>query len=145
MRSVVEMEIRGPRDRVVALYADPANNTKWMDDLAHNEPIFGRPGDVGSQYRMVAKDSDMHFVATVVAVRADHVQLHLAERRVSVDVHVDCTALNGNTTRFVSREEFHFRGLLPRLGGLLARGAIRKAHRRHMDAFKRFAETALGR
>jgi polyketide cyclase/dehydrase/lipid transport protein len=141
MRSVVELEIEGPRDRIAELYADASNNSKWMDDLVRNEPIFGQPGDVGSQYRMVSRDSDMHFVVTVVSVRPDNVRLHLDERRATVDVNVDFVPLNASVTRFVSTEEFHFKRLVPRLAGLFARRAIRTAHQRHMEAFKRFAES----
>ena len=33
MKSVVELEINAPKHRVAALFADPNNNTRWMDDL----------------------------------------------------------------------------------------------------------------
>jgi hypothetical protein len=36
---------------------------------------------------------------------------------------------------------FHFKGLMSGIFGFLAGFAIRKAHRRHMEAFKAFAET----
>jgi hypothetical protein len=48
--------------------------------------------------------------------------------------------LSPGTTRLVSEEVFTFKGLLSKAFGLLARPAIRRAHRRHMEGFKRFAE-----
>ena len=82
MKSVVELDIDVPREKLAALSADPANITKWMDDLERYEPLTGEPGMPGSTYRMVPKEAI----------------------------------------------------------GFFAGGAIRKAHRKHMDAFKRFAE-----
>jgi len=141
VRSVVDIEIDAPRELVAELYSDASNNPKWMDDLERNEPISGVPGEPGSSYRMVSRDSDMHFVVTVVSVQLpENVRLHLEWKRSTVDINVDFIQLDTNLTRFVSTEDFRFSGFLPRLGGLLARSAIRAAHRRHMEGFKRFAE-----
>jgi uncharacterized protein YndB with AHSA1/START domain len=141
MRSVVDLEIAAPRERVAELYADPDNNPKWMEDLERNEPISGKLGEPGSRYRMVSKDSDMHFVVTVVSVRLpENVQLHLDWKQSTVDINVDFRQQDVGTTRFVSTEDFNFTGLLPRIFGRLATRAIKSAHRRHMEAFKRFAE-----
>jgi uncharacterized protein YndB with AHSA1/START domain len=141
MRSVVDIEIEAPRELVAELYSDASNNPRWMDDLERNEPISGEPGEPGSKYRMVSKDSDMHFVVTVVSVQfPENVKLHLEWKGFTVDINVDFIQLDTNSTRFVSTEDFSFSGFLPRLGGLLARRAIRSAHRKHMEGFKRFAE-----
>ena len=142
MRSIVELEIEKPRQRVAELYSDPNNNPKWMDDLERNEPLSGNMGEPGSQYRMVSKDSDMHFVVTVVSVRLpENVQLHLDWKHATVDINVDFLPLNVGATRFVSTEVFRFKGFAWRIGGLFARRPIKNAHRRHMEAFKRFAES----
>ena len=44
MRSVVDLNIQAPRDPVAALFADPMNSPKWMDDIDRCEPISGTPG-----------------------------------------------------------------------------------------------------
>jgi hypothetical protein len=33
MESVIELEINVPQARLAALFADPQQNTKWMDDV----------------------------------------------------------------------------------------------------------------
>jgi len=43
----------------------------------------------------------------------------------------------------VSEEQFRFKSALGRLLGLLAQPLIRRAHRRHMVSFKRFAEDRI--
>lgn len=141
MRSVVDLEINAPRELVAELYSDPSNNPKWMEDLERNEPISGVLGEPGSKYRMVSKDSAMHFVVTVVSVYLpENVRLHLEWKQFTVHINVDFIQLDAGLTRFISTEDFAFTGLRARLLGLLARSAIKTAHRRHMEGFKRFAE-----
>jgi hypothetical protein len=67
MKSVVEIEINVPKEKLAALFADPNNNIVWMDDLEKLEYISGDPGMPGSRYRMVSKagPGKMAFVATV--------------------------------------------------------------------------------
>jgi hypothetical protein len=68
MKSALELNIQAPRDTVAALFADPANNSKWMTDLDRCEPVTGSPGMPGSAYRMVPKrKSDPGFIATVLS------------------------------------------------------------------------------
>ena len=141
MRSVVEVDIEAPQHKVAALFADPGNSMEWMEDMAQYEPIGGEPGMPGSIYRLVPKDGEA-FVATVVSrdLPREH-QLYLDAPGVAVAIKGSFAALSPHRTRLKSEEEFDFKGgLLARLGGLLHRGAIQKAHRRQMQAFRRYVE-----
>lgn len=57
----------------------------------------------------------------------------------AVELEID-VPFSSSRTRLVSEELFTFKGALGAVLGFLARGAIKKAHRRHMEWFKRFAE-----
>ena len=141
MRSVIGLDINGPQERVAAIYADPHYSTKWMDDLQRYEPISGVPGTPGSTYRLVPKTGSMTFVATVISSKLPtEVRLRLDGSGVAVAVTGRFAALSSDRTRLISEEVFRFKGLFHKLLGLVARSTIRKAHRRHMEAFKRFAE-----
>ena len=142
MKSVVEVEIHVPQARLADLYADPKQNTKWMDDMERIEPISGELGMPGSKYRLVPKKGDMVFVATVLA-RNLPAELHLSleARNVIISVKGFFTALSPRSTRLTHEQVYSFKGLLYKVVGFLARRAIKKAQRRHMEAFKRFAET----
>lgn len=141
MRSVVNLNIQGPRDPVAALFADPMNIAKWMDDIDRCEPISGAPGLPGSTYRMVPKSGNRVFVATVLSRDLPReVRLQLDAADMTVWITDRFSALSENATRLVSEEEFRFQSALRRLFGFLAQPLIRRAHRRHMVAFKRFAE-----
>jgi hypothetical protein len=57
-------------------------------------------------------------------------------------VNVRFVALSSERTRLISEEVFRFKGLFNKVFGFLAQRSIKKAHRRHMEAFKRFAEAS---
>jgi len=141
MKSIVELDVELPRERVATLFADPENSTAWMHDLAKYEPISGQLGAQGFKYRLTPKKGDMVFVATVISndlPNATSVDLRAA--RVSVAVTARFIAISPSRSRLVSVEVFTFKGVVGKIMGLFAGGAIRKAHREHMESFKRFAE-----
>jgi hypothetical protein len=141
VRSVVELDIDVPQATLAALMADPGNSTKWMDDLERYEPISGEPGTPGSTYRLVPKSGKMVFVATVISSgRPNEVRLHLDASNVAVSVTDRFVRLSPDRTRVISEEVFSFKGLIPTVFGIIGQRAIRRAHRRHMAGFKRFAE-----
>lgn len=141
MKSVVEFDITARQSVVADLFMDPNNNPKWMDDLDRIEPIKGKPGEPGSVYRMVPKHDDRVFVATVLAKDPrGEATLSLVAPDTSISIKVRLHKLAWDRTRVVSEEKFRFNGLLGTATALLAAPAIRRAHRRHMEAFKRFAE-----
>jgi len=141
MRSVVELDIDGPRERVAELFADPANITKWMHDLARCEPVSGMFGTTGSSYRMVPKTGDMAFVATILLRNLpEEVRLRLDGKNMVVMITDRFSVTSMGTTRIRSVEEFRFTSLLGRLIGFVAQGSIKKAHLSHMKSFKEFVE-----
>ena len=141
MKSVVELDINVPQSRAADLYMDPSNNPKWMDEIDRIEPISGTLGEPGSVYRMVPKRDDRVFVATVVAKDPPaETRLSLVAPDTSVSVTAKLHAVADGRTKLISEETFEFQGLLGRVIGLVASPAIRRAHRRHMESFKRFAE-----
>jgi hypothetical protein len=140
MKSVVELEIDVPQARLADLFTDPQQCTSWMDDIDRVETISGQPGMPGYKYRLVPKKGEMVFVATVLAGNLPaEARLSLEASNVTVSVKGTFVALSSDRTRLTSEEVFSFRGPLKAFG-FLEQGAIRAAHRRHMEAFKRFAE-----
>ena len=141
MKSVVELAINAPQAKLADLFADPENNTKWMDDIERYEPISGTAGMPGSKYRLVPKTGNTIFVATVVARDLpNELTLILDASNVVVSVTDKFVALSSEKTKLISEEVFSFKGLFNKVFGFLAQRTIRNAHRRHMEAFKRFAE-----
>ena len=141
MKSVVDLEISVPQRKLAELFADPANNPKWMDELERIEPIDGELGMPGSKYRFVTKKGDMDFVATVVKRELpDEVRLNLDSSSIAVSITDRFVEASPEVTKLISVEEFRFKSKFGKLFGFLSQWAIKKAHRRHMQAFKQFAE-----
>jgi hypothetical protein len=141
MKSVVELDVKVRQAKLAELFTDPQHNPEWMDDVERIEPIGGDLGKPGSTYRLVPKQRKLIFVARVISLELPtEVKLILDAPSVSVLVTGKFLALSEETTRLVSEEIFSFKGIFGKLFGLLARGAIKSAHRRHMESFKRFAE-----
>ncbi len=141
MTSRVELNINARQTPLAEAFAEPRNNPAWMDDIERIEPLSGELGQTGSSYRLVPKRGKQIFVATVEK-RALPVELKLFldSPRVSVSITDTFHRISDSQTKLISEETFRFKGLLGRLAGLSARRAIKRAHRRHMEAFKRFAE-----
>ena len=144
MKSHVELDIHGRQEDLAELFADPQNNPQWMDDIDHIEPLHGEPGDTGSVYRMVPKRGHMVFVATVVGrALPTRLQLLLEGQGVSMRATDTFLRLSERETKLISDEEFSFEGFFARITGWFGRWEIARAHRRHLEAFKRFAERQL--
>jgi hypothetical protein len=141
MKSVVELDVNVPQAKLAELFADPRRNPEWMDDLERIEPLEGDLGSPGSTYRLVPKEGRLIFVAQVVSRDLPtQARLVLDAPNVSVFVTGKFEALSERATRLISEEIFCFKGLFGGLVSIFARRAIKSAHRRHMESFKRFAE-----
>jgi hypothetical protein len=139
--NVTEVDIEVPQATLARLFADPANLTQWMDDMDRIEPISGQLGMPGSRFRMVPKQGDRVFVATVVERDLpSEVDLDLDNESLSIATKATFTPLTPATTRLRHEQEFTFKGLIGRIVGALSRRAMHRAQRRHMQGLKRFAE-----
>ena len=141
MKSVVEVEINKPQQESAELYADPRNNLKWMHDIARYEPLNGKEGMPGSSYRLVPKEGDLIFVATVVERNLpDELKLHLEGSDADVDVKGTFRSLSPTRTKLISEEVFTFKDGGDETISPSVKEDIRAAHHRHIEDFKSFAE-----
>lgn len=141
MKSVVKLDIEASQDALADLIFDPKASPRWMDDVQRVEPLGGKLGMQGSRYRLVPKDQGAGFVATVVARQPPaRLRLVLDAPSVSVAVSTQLIKLSARRTRLVSEQTFRFNGAFSTVYGFLARRAIRRNHRRHMESLKQVAE-----
>jgi hypothetical protein len=141
VKSTITVEINLPRAQVAELFSNPRHTTRWMHDVDRIEVVRGELGAPGSQYRLVPKKGNMVFVATVLVRNLpNESRLRLDSSNVVVAVTGTFQSLTPTRTLLVSSEVFSFKGVISAILGFLAQSAIRKAHRRHIEAFKAFAE-----
>jgi hypothetical protein len=112
-----------------------------MHDLKRYEPISGEQGLPGSIYRLVPKAGDMIFVATVVERNLPHeIRVNLEASTVDVAVTGRMVALSPTRTKLISEEVFTFKASDDATVASAVKDAIKAAHQRHIEDFKRFAE-----
>jgi Polyketide cyclase / dehydrase and lipid transport len=141
MKSLIEVEIDMPLEEVAELFADPRNNPKWMHDVKSYEPITGEQGMPGSTYRLVPKEGDLIFLATVVERNLPHtLRVNLEGSTVDVAMTGTIQPLSPTRTKLISEEEFTFKDSENATVDSSVKEAIKAAHRRHIEDFKRFAE-----
>lgn len=140
MRSIFETEINVPQAKLAEFYANPENNVKWMVDLERCEFVSGELGAPSSKYKLIPKKGSMVFVVTVLSKDLpNESKLILESKTVDVLVTANFTAISPETTKFTSEEIFTFKGIFNKAFGFLAKGAVKKAHHRHMNDFRQIA------
>ena len=144
MKSVFEIEVNVPQEKLAELFAEPENYKKWMGDLEGFEIISGKPGMLGSKYRLMQKNGNKKtdFIATVTASNLpNEFSMTIEEPNVAqVSVTGQFVALSAEKTKFISKEEFKFKGISNKIGGLLYQRSIKGDHHRYTMNFKHFAE-----
>jgi len=135
-----------PRESVLHLLADRANDAKWRPNLTLCEPIMGEPGSPGAQTRLLSRDAK-----GAVHERMEHVEASRLPDSIEYSLsspHV----IEHQVHRFVeegpartswtieSTVEFHHAGLALRRHSML----LEQDTQRAMDSFRAFAEGPRG-
>jgi hypothetical protein len=141
LKSVIEVEIDRPLQDVAELFADPHNNTEWMQDVKRYEPVSGEQGLPGSTYRLVPKEGELMFLATVMKRNLPHeLRVNFTAATVDMAMTARMAALSPTRTKLISEEEFTFKDSENEPVDSSVKEAIKANHRRHIEAFKHFAE-----
>jgi hypothetical protein len=144
MKSTFQTEIDGPPAKVAELYSNMDNIVKWMDDIRKCEHVGGTTGKAGSKYRFVPKKGEMDFTATILEKTPALFKMKMEGANVDVMVTARFNpAAVPAKTKFESEEVFTFKGFINKMVGLISGAAVRKAHTKHMKAFKKFAKHDL--
>lgn len=147
MRYQLDLDIDAPRDRVVALFLDPENLTKWQPDLVSFEPLGdGDPRAVG------AKSKQIHRMGKRQVEMIETITAHNHPDEFSATYEAD-KVWNQNTNRFVDLgdgktkwivdSEFRCSGFVGLLAFVMP-GMFRKQTLKFMRQFKDFAESEGG-
>lgn len=143
MKYTVEIEIDLPVDRVVELFDNPDNLKHWQPGLQSVEPLSGTPGQPGAKSRLKfqMRKRDIEMVETIT-VRNLPEEFSGTYEAKGVFNHVKnrFIPISENKTRYVSEQEFQFKGFM-KLFGMLMPGAFRKQSQQYLQNFKQFAES----
>ena len=143
MKYTFETEINAPREKVAELAGNPANRLKWMEGLKSDEQVSGTPGQPGAKSRLVFKTGKMEIIMNGT-VTARNLPDDFSETMDASNVFITITsrfvALSPQKTKYISEQDYNFKGVLNKIVGFLLQGEFKKQALAHMKNFKRFAE-----
>lgn len=142
MKYSCETEINKPVDKVVELFDNPDNLKKWMEGLQSFEHISGTPGQPGAKsrlkFKMGKRELEMIETITVRDLPAEFSGTYEAKGVFNV-VKNRFISINGNKTKYISEQEFQFKGFMKIIAALMP-GAFKKQSMKYLNDFKTFAE-----
>ena len=143
MKYIYETEINLPREKVAELVGSPDNRKKWMEGLVSDEHLSGTPGMPGAKSRLVFKTGKAKtiMIGTVIARNLpDEFSETFEASNVIVNATSTFVVLSPQKTKYISEQEFRFKGILNKIVGFLLHGEFKKQTVQHLKNFKRFAE-----
>lgn len=142
MQYECETVINLPRARVIELFDDPDNLSKWQPGLQSFEHISGELGQTGAQSRLVY-DENGRTIEMIETISTRNLPDEFSATYEAKGVHNWVSnhfyEIEPDKTRWVMETEFKFSGMM-RVMALFMRGAFPKQTRKMMDNFKQFAE-----
>lgn len=144
MKYTSEIEINQPVEKVIELFDNPSNLPKWMKGLQSFEPISGTPGQAGAKsrlkFKMGNREIEMIETITLRNLPTEFSGTYEAKGVFNI-VKNKFIELPGNRTRYVSEQEFQFKGIMKIIGFLMP-GAFKKQSMQYLTDFKNFAENS---
>ncbi len=145
MKYKEEIDIDRPIDAVVALFDDPDSLKEWMDGFQGFTHLEGIPGERGAksalQFRQGKRTIEMVETILIRNLPEEFTATYTAKgvNNISTNRFIP---LPDNRTRYVSEQEFNFSGFMKIIGFIFGR-TFKKQTLRHLNSFKRFAETRI--
>ena len=143
MKYANEIEIKLPRQKVIELFDNPDNMPKWQEGFVSFEPQSGKPGEEGStaklNYKMGKREVEMIETITKRNLPDEFNGTYEAKGVFNI-VNNSFIVLDKNKTKWVSENEFQFKGFMKIIAFLMP-GAFKKQSFKYMKDFKKFAES----
>lgn len=144
MKYTCELVVNVPRERMIELFDNPDNLSKWQPGLVSFEHQSGEPGRPGAKSKLLF-DMNGRKVEMIETITARNLPDEFSGTYEAKGVH----NLNENyfhedgpdRTRWVLDTEFQFSGFMKIMAFFMG-GAFRKQTMEHMENFKKFAEAA---
>lgn len=137
-----EVKINAPLEKVVRLFEDENNLPKWQEGFISAEIIEGERGKVGLKsklrYKMGKREIEMIETITVWDLPQNFTANYEANN-VFNTVANHFEAIDENTTRYYTENEFIFKGVM-KIFAFLMPGAFKKQSQKYLNDFKNFVE-----
>ncbi len=146
MRYQLELDIDRPRERVVELFLDPDNLTKWQPDLVSVERISGDgPRDVGAKTKQTHKmgGRDVEVIETITAHNyPDEFSATYESDGVWNLIENRLLEAGAERTHWILQSELKCSNFVMRLMTIFLPGMFKRQTLTFMKRFKEFAESS---
>ena len=145
MQYTVEIDIELPRTRVIELFDNSDNMSKWQKGLISFEPISGDPGQPGATSKLVFQMGKRR-IEMIETITVRNLPEEFSGTYDAPGVHNVISnrfvELTPERTRWTSENVFEFKGFM-KLMGVAMKGAFPKQSLKYMQDFKAFAEDGV--
>lgn len=143
MRYQEDIIINLPREKVVEIFDNPDNLSKWQPTLIKFEHIEGEAGQPGAKSRLVYKqgNGEMEMIETITTRNLP--EEFTSNYEVSGVLNINRNyfhAISDTQTRWVTDTEFQFSNIMMKLMGVFMPFMFKRQTRTFMQDFKTFAE-----
>lgn len=145
MKYTSEITINQPIDQVIALFDNSDNLAKWQPELVSFEHIHGEPRHLGAEskmkYKMGNREVEMIETITRRNLPEEFAATYQAPGVVNW-VSNKFVKMDDDTTKWISENEFKFKGIMMSMMAFFMPGAFKKQSDKFMQQFKTFAESS---
>ncbi|HMU47668.1 MAG TPA: SRPBCC family protein [Chitinophagaceae bacterium] len=139
-----EVIIDQPLNKVIELFDNPENLSKWQPGFISMEHLSGSPGQPGAKsrliYRMGKGRRQIEMTETITRRDLSHEFHGIYETKNVSNIQKNFfTEVTPGKTKWVSESEFKLSGMMKFFGWLMP-GAFKKQSQKYLDMFKEFAE-----
>ncbi len=142
MKYIQEIEIDKPIDQVIALFDNPDNMSKWMDELLSFESIRGTLGQSDAKsklkFKMGKREIGMIETVTVRNLPDEYSGTYEAKGVFNI-VKNKFVKISDNKTKYIVESEFQFTGYMKFVAFFMP-NIFKKQSMKYLVGFKEFAE-----
>lgn len=143
MKYISHVEINQSIEKVIELFDNPDNMSKWMDGLKSFDHISGEAGQAGAKSKLVfqmgKRNVEMIETITVRDLPKEFSGVYEA-KGVWNSVKNTFEPISDSKTKYSTECEFKFKGMMKVIGFLIP-GAFKKQSMKYLVDFKSFAES----
>jgi hypothetical protein len=143
MKYTTEIEINRAVNKVIELFDNPDNMSKWMEGLQKFEPLSGTSGQPGAKSRLTFKmgNRTIEMIETVTVRNLPHEFSGTYEAKGVFNLVKNKFAeISPGKTRYSTEHEFQFQGFMKVIAFLMP-GAFKKQSMKYLMDFKKFVES----
>ena len=141
MQYRLETEINKPLQEVVRLFTDRSQYAKWQPGLVSMDPVPNTPHPTYQLLMQFGRRKMKMKEEILESKLPGSYKVRYQTKGVENNVHIVFEALSPAVTRYISQEEFRFKGLMNLVARYMQEG-FKKQSAIIMNNFKRYAEKA---